>query len=347
MGKYQYEICFTALTAVFFLISLVQLLIACRELPKIIEWYDKGGYTFSDRQLQKLSESTQTGFYVQAQRMVEDEVLHRTQEMTVRWADAEYFEWSGMRLEAGDWPKGTFEAAVSDEWALEHYKYLQVAGRTVKVGGWNCRISGVYRTDGSWRQQLAGDGVPAVYLSFQPVYLPIEYEMHYLYFAKEGKDFQQNQQYLEDVVAIAAGTRVVPDISLDMENVRHICLQNIVIGVILWLLLSAWVFGKKGWQAVRPVLITACAAAAVFYRWYIPMTYLTGTHVFDFAGYIRRYIWGQNLRHLYQESGYFGNLAHIHIGLSWGMLCLELLVAVKLSVSIILDSWHYVRRNKS
>lgn len=326
--NYGYEICFLFLTAVLGSAGLWQYVTAVKELPEIVEWYDRDGYTFSDRQLLKLSESTRTGFYVQAERVVEDELLHGTEEMTIRWADAEYFKWTGMPLETGRWPQKSREAAVSDTWALEHYKSLHVDGQRVIIGGQGCRISGVYST-GSWRRQLAGDGAPVVYLSFQSDDLPVEYDMHYLYFEKKGRDFQMNRQYLEDTVAVVTGIRVSPDISLDMESVRHVCRQNHVIGILLWLLFTAAVSGGRGRgsKAFRTLLLAVCAAVTVCYQWYVPMDYRTG-NVFDFTGYIRQYIKGQNLRHLYQESGYFGNLASIHIWISWGLAGLELAAAL-------------------
>lgn len=334
---------FLALTVILCMVSLWQYRVVRQELPCVVEWYAQSDFTYSEGQLQQLAESAQAGFYVQAWQTVEDEILGRTEEMAVRWADAEYFAWSGIRLEAGQWPgtasqSGTQdadqdpdaagEAAVSADWAVEHYKYTDVTGQTVRIGGDKYQISGVYRPNGSWRQQMAGDGADIMYLCFQPGHLSGDYRMDYLYFAKEGGDFQCSQSYLEDIAASATGVRAAPDISLDVESVRHVCMQNIVVCGILWLLLAAVFLGRAGKKALGYLALAACAACISFYQWYIPMAYLPRENVFDFAGYIQRYIKGQNLRHLYQENGYFGNLAYMHVWISWGILGLELITAV-------------------
>lgn len=341
---------FFVLTVILCMVSLWQLSILRRELPSMIEWYSKDGYAYSDRQLQQLSESAQAGFYVQARQPVTEEICGNTQEMTVRWADQEYLQWSGIKLEAGRWPKGqqqsggeaaaadaageaaaadaADEAAVSDAWAVEHYKYLDVTGRTVRVGDSWYRISGVYSAADSWRQQMAGDGADILYLCFQPEHLPEDYCMNYLYFAKNGADFQNSQSYLETMAASVTGMRAVPDICLDIESVRHVCMQNIVVCGILWLFFAAVFLGSAGRKMLGYLTLLVCAVCIVMHQWYIPMVYLPKENVFDFAGYVQRYIQGQNLRHLYQESGYFGNLAFMHVWISWGILGLELAVAV-------------------
>lgn len=313
---------FLALTAFFGIASLWQFSAARKELPDIIEWYAESGYEFSGGQLQQLAESTQIGFYVQAQLPAEEEILGSTEEMTVRLADKEYLQWSGIKLEAGRLPQAG-EAAVSSDWALAHYKYLDVAGRTVRIDGSKYCISGVYSTKNSWRQRLAGDGADVLYLAFKPGLLPKDYCVNYLYFAKEGADFQCSQSYLEDTAALLTRVRTVPDISLDVESVRHVCMQNIAVCGILWLFLAAVFFGSTGKKAAGYLFSAAFAAAVVFYQWYVPMAYLPKENVFDFAGYIQQYIKGQNLRHMYRESGYFGNLAYIHVWISWGILILE------------------------
>lgn len=322
---------FLALTMVLCLVSLWQYQAVGRELPDVVQWYAKSGFTYSDGQMQQLAESTQAGFYIQAQQTVEDEILGNAEDMAVRWADAEYFLWSGMCLEAGKWPEAG-EAAVSSDWAVEHYKYLDVTGRTVRIGGKQCQISGVYQQDGSWRQKLAGDGVDIIYLGFRPGQLPEDYRMDYLYFAKEGGDFKCNEHYLEDIAASVTGVRMTPDISLDAEGVKHVCKQNLVVCGILWLILAAVFSGLAGKKALKWLVLLACAACIVSYQWYIPMAYLPQENVFDFAGYIERYIEGQNLRHLYRESGYFGNLAYIHVWISWGILGLEFAAVVWMAV---------------
>ncbi len=329
IGKKKLHDCigFFVFTALLCLVSLWQFSTCKEELPGIVEWYAKDGYPYSCAQLQRLAENAQIGFYVQARQMVKEEILGSAEEMTVRWADAEYFEWSGFGLEAGQWPKEAEEAAVSYSWALEHYKSLNVVGQDIQVGDGKYRVSGVYTTENSWRRQLAGDGAQVLYLCFVPKGLPEGYDMNYLYFKKEGSDFQCNQQYLEDMAALATGTRVAPDISLDVEGVSHVCRQNLALCGILWLLSAAVFFGRFGKKIAGRLFFALCAACVIFYRWYIPMPYLPKENIFDFSWYIQRYIQGQNDRHLYQESGYFGNLAYIHIWLSWGLLILEILAA--------------------
>lgn len=297
-----------------------QVWIVQKELPDLVEWYDSRGFDYTAQQLEGLAESSGTGFYLQAVLPVEGPLSAGRKEMKVCMADAEYFAWSGMRLETGQWPAKRGWAAVGSEWALLCYKHLDIIGQPVQVDGRTCRISGVYQQRGSFRQQLAGDGRQAVFLPFCTEDLSAVYVMNYLYFPKDGGDIQSSQAYLEDTAARAAGVRAAPELVLDMESVSHVCIQNAAVCVILWLFAAALLLKMRGYRAGSFLCLTSGIVFLVCHRWYLPMEYLPQKQIFDFAGYVGRYIQRQNLRHLYQECGYFGNLAYIHTWMSFGIL---------------------------
>lgn len=305
--------------AAFALVSIWQTETIRKELPRLVEWYSGEGFSYTKEQLSGLAQSPDTGFYIQAQLPVQEQVLGSVQEMTVRMADAEYFAFTGMELECGDWPQGE-EAAVSFDWALAHYKYLDITGQEIQIAGRTCRISGIYRTKRSWRQELAADGRDVIYMPFAVHTTPAFYEIHYLYFPKRGGDFQCNQNYLEDIAAKASGVRQRPDLTLDVESAAHVFFQNIVIGG-LFLLAAAIAFCRRNsWRAAGAVCESAGMAVIVCWKWYIPIDALPRTHIFDLSGYFAYYVQTRHLRDFHQECGYFGNLVQMHTGISWGAL---------------------------
>lgn len=346
---------FGIFTVVFAMVVAWQVSIIYKELPQLVEWYVADGYPYTKEQLGGLAESPLVGFYLQDVLPVTEGVLGRTEEMTVRIADAEYYAWSGAELEAGRWPQTmevtgeaatAGEAAVSYEWALEHYKYLDITGQTLQVGGRTYQISGVYRTKKSWRQQLAGADADIIYLSFSAENVSAGCSMNYLYFQKEGGDFQSNQDYLADVAAKAAGVRVSPDLVLDVESASHVFLQNVVVCVLLWLFVTVLFLRGIGWKVPSCICLALCMLGVLCYQWYIPMAYLQQETIFDLAGYFRTYVQEQHMRDLYQECGYFGNLVQMHAGISWGLLVvLGGMAAVSIVVQAVSETFAHLLKN--
>lgn len=311
------------LTAWFAFVSACQFIDIQRELPDAVEWYSEEGFAFSGRELSALAADARVGVFAEAGLPVADSVLGEEARLQVRYADAEYLELSGMEPVAGGWPQDGTQAAVSEGWALERYKRLDVTGETLRVRGKEYAICGVYRTGRSWRQSLADDGRDCVCLRIADVGPPPEAETHYLYFRKEGGDFSVNRERLQDMAAELTGRRVEPDVSLDAEAAAHVFLQNLFIGLLLWLLLMYGHLRSRTRNVMQYALLACLLAAAAFYPWYVPMGYLQGENVFAFGGYAKQFIEAQRLRHRFGEAGYLGNLVYIHAWISWTVLALQ------------------------
>lgn len=311
---------FWTVTLLLALAGFWQIWTAGRELPDLVEWYDSQGFAYSPKQLERLAKSPDVGVLAQAHLPVEGQLPMGVSKRNVIMADTEYFAWCGLEPETGQWPQETGEAMVSSEWALSYYKHFDIIGQSIQVNGRTYRISGVYRARSSWRQKMSEDGMQAVYLSFCPQDLSQEYEVNYIYFPKKGGDLQSCLAYLEDVAARASGVHREPEVMLDIESVRHVCMQNAAVCLMLWLLAAAFYFRERGNKTVSLLSVVLFLAVIVCHRWYIPMEYLPKEQIFDFSAYMEQYVQRQNLRHWYQESGYFGNLTFIHTWMSFGML---------------------------
>lgn len=309
-------------TVTFFLALAVvwQIWTAGRELPNMVEWYDSQGFAYTPKQLEGLAKSPDVGVLAQAHLPVEGQLPVGVSKLKVCMADAEYFAWCGLEPKMGQWPQENGQAVVSSEWALSYYKHYDIIGQSIQVNGRSYRISGVYRTGSSWRQKMSEDGMQAVYLPLCLQDLSEEYEVNYLYFPKKGGDIQSCLAYLEDAAAQAGGVHREPEVMLDIESVRHVCMQNAAVCLMLWLFAAAFYFRERGNKTVSLFSVLLFLAFIVCHKWYIPMEYLPKEQIFDFSGYMELYIQRQNLRHWYQESGYFGNLTFIHTWMSWGML---------------------------